>query len=112
MVVVDVDVAAASVVEAATSVAEAAAASVVEAAAAEVAAASVAVLFAAALVPAAALLPAPVAAAAPWSTTTQLPKPPAVLNETRHLLPDAPPVQVVPAGIWTTSCCEPVLVGF
>jgi len=37
--------------------------------------------------------------AAPWDTTTQLPKFPAVLKETRHLFPDAPPVHLVPAGI-------------
>ena len=39
--------------------------------------------------------------AAPCWTTTQLPKPPAVVNETRHLSPVAPPVQVVPAGSCT-----------
>ena len=111
VVVVDVDVAAASVVEAATSVADAAAASVVEAAAAEVAAASVAVLFAAVAVPAAALLPAPVAAAAPWSTTTQLPKPPAVVKLTRQRSPLEPPVHLVPDGRETASCWEPTLVG-
>ena len=56
--------------------------------------------------PAVALPPA----AACW-TTTQLPKLPAVLKETRHLSPVAPPEHVVPAGIWTDSCTEPVEVG-
>jgi hypothetical protein len=48
---------------------------------------------------------------APWDTTTQLPKFPAVLNETRHLFPDAPPAHLVPAGSWTESCCDPVAFG-
>lgn len=54
----------------------------------------------AAAVPAAAALLPP--AAACW-TTTQLPKPPAVVNETRHLSPVAPPEHVVPAGSWMAS---------
>ena len=50
----------------------------------------------------------PLAAAAPCCTTTQLPKPPAVVKDTRHLLPVLPPVHVVPFGSCTWSCSEPV----
>ena len=46
--------------------------------------------------------------AAFW-TTTQLPNPLAVLNETRHLSPVAPPVHA--AGIWIVSCSEPSSFG-
>ena len=45
-------------------------------------------------------------------TTTQLPKPPAVVNEARHLSFDAPPEHLVPEGSWITSCWEPVPLGF
>ena len=49
------------------------------------------------------------AAAAFW-TTTQLPNPPAVLSETRHLFFVAPPWHA--AGSAIVSCSEPTFVGF
>jgi len=39
-------------------------------------------------------------------TTTQLPNPAVVLKDARQRLPEAPPVQFMPAGIWTVSCSE------
>ena len=45
------------------------------------------------------------------STYAQLPKPKVEVSETRHDAPSAPPVQVVPAGIWRVSCSEPSLFG-
>lgn len=71
----------------------------------------VAAAAAAVLVPAAAATAAPAAPAVPEETTTQFPNPPAEVNETKHKFPAFPPVQVVPAGIWTVSCTFPVVVG-
>ena len=52
------------------------------------------------------------AAAAPaWSTTTQLPNPLRETKETRHLVPEAPPVHAMPAGSCTESCDEPRVRG-
>jgi len=44
-------------------------------------------------------------------TTTQFPNPAVVLKDARQRLPEAPPVQFVPAGIWTVSCSEISSVG-
>ena len=60
----------------------------------------------AAVLPVAAAAALPVAAP-PWVTAIQLPKLPAVLKATKQVLP-LPPVQVVPAGIWTVICWLPV----
>lgn len=56
--------------------------------------------------------PLPLAAPLPCSTTIQLPKPPAVVKDTRHLSFDAPPVHAAPEGNCTTSCWRPTLLGF
>jgi len=47
----------------------------------------------------------------PCEATTQLPKPAVVTKETRQRSLEVPPVQVVPGGNWTSSCCVAVLVG-
>lgn len=57
-------------------------------------------------------LPAPPAAAAPPEvTSTQFPNPALVVNETRHWLPAAPPVHVVPAGSVPDTCTVVSVVG-
>ena len=47
----------------------------------------------------------------PCETAMQLPKPLALVNDTRHLLPVDPPVHVIPAGSWTVSCSLPSCLG-
>lgn len=80
------------------------------AAAAAAVVAAVVVFVLPATAPAAAALPP--AAAAPCETSTQLPKPALVVNETRHWFPLAPPVHVVPAGSVPETCTVPVVAGF
>ena len=55
-------------------------------------------------------LPDPIAEP-PWETRTQFPKPPAVVNETRHDAPSDPPVHFVLDGRVPDICTVPVDCG-